>query len=204
MSPQRGFFIALESFETFNPPMRLFSEHLTSNIAAYLALKGYPPVPISLLCGEPNALDDDQVEIFPLSEDATALVFDPIEGFIAPRETVSQELERGRIVITDRFLHHVDAAMPTAHLGLPVEKLFFEGETQADCVIYVPREGAVYTSEMSRHADAALRAMSQARSNVALVSLVDQHMDTCDAIWKAVKQCLKPWLESQFGERPHI
>lgn len=175
-----------------------------SNVGAYLSLKGYPPISISLLCAEPNVLDEDQVGAFPLTEEATTVTFDPLEGFISPREAVIQELSREKIVITDRFLRHVDAAMPTAHLGLSVEKLLFEGEAQADCVIYVPRQGSSYASELARHADAELRAMSETHSNVTVVPLLDQHIDTCDAIWKAVKQCLKPWLENEFGERPAL
>lgn len=176
--------------------MRLFSEHLVSNIAAYMALKNLSPTPITLLCQDSGAgeLSAAEEEKFPLCEDAETLVFDPMEGFVTPRETVTRELAKGKIVITDRFLHHVDEAMPQAHFSLPVEDLLFKGETQADCVIYITRGGIPTGSSIAAHAHQVLTEMADRRSNVHVVALEDQHLPVCDNVWRQTKICLRPWL----------
>jgi len=208
LTTSRGFFIALESFDSFDPPMRLFGEHLVSNIAAYTALKNLPPRPAILLCSEESAHapgqdfateEDGGSESLSIgfSGDTKSVEFDPLEGFIAPREAISRTLASGQLIITDRFLHHVDKAMPDSHLSLPVEELLFEGETQADCVIYITRglfpDGA---SSLVRHSHELLIEMASRRPNVHIVSLVDDHVSACDDVWRAAKGCLAPWLAS--------
>lgn len=206
LTNSRGFFIALESFDSFDPPMRLFGEHLVSNIAAYLALKNLPPRPAVLLCSEESvtaAMQDLASEANAgadsfgtgVLEDARTVAFDPLEGFIAPREAISGALASGELVITDRFLYHVDKAMPDSHLSLPVETLLFEGETQADCVIYLTKGSSPdEASSLALHSHELFMEMATRRPNVHIVSLDSDHVSACDDVWRAVKGCLTPWL----------
>ena len=164
------------------------------------ALKGFPAVPISLLIGheEPDVADGfDRSGFF---EDSSEVVFDPIEGFVEPRDRVAAELAQGKIVIADRFLHHVDRVIPHAHLSLPVERLLFAGDTQADCVVFLERPGHLPLSELAEHASAALKDMAMRRENVHTVLLEGEHVGTCDAIWRQVKPSLRAWLKGRFPD----
>jgi hypothetical protein len=195
----RGFFIALESFDN-SPSMRLLGEHLASNIAAYMALKDFLVVPTSLLVGHEDRVEDgDEFASSALFDEVSEVVFDPIEGFVMPRDRVTEALDAGRIVIADRFLHHVDRVIPHAHLSLPVERLLFSGDTQADCVVFLERVGHQPGSELAEHASAVMREMAKSRPNVHVVAIEDEHVHTCDAVWRSVKPCLKPWLLSHGG-----
>lgn len=193
MSDPRGFSIAVESFESSNPPMRLFAEHLASNLALHIASEGYPNLPVSLLCGMPSPRSD-----VVLPDGARGLVFDVTDGFLAPYRIATHEVSEGKIIVTDRFLHHIDQALPEAHLSLPVEEFLLEEDVQADCLLYIVSEGSVPDSEFARHVHARILSLAESNPRVMILPLAADHAETCDAVWKHVERCFNIWLSQRF------